>query len=159
MEPKPKLLVLGYGNEMRGDDGVGPLVAQLLEKRLDGRRVQVRQAHMLLPEFVVDFSEMDRIILVDATVNLPAGEWAKKRIEAARAADGSPLPSVGHFLSPESVLGSVSTLFGKEPETWLYTIGVKEMAIGFLLAPASREAAQRVADEVEKQVRSWLAAT
>ena len=156
MEPKPNVLVLGYGNELRGDDGVGPLVAQILEKTLEGAQVLVRQAHMLLPEFIVDFSEVEKIILVDATVNLAAGEWTRKRIEASRVADGSPLPSVGHFLSPESVLGSVSTLFGKEPETWLYTIGVQEMAIGFQLSQSSRQVAEIVASEVEAQVRKWL---
>ncbi|MBN8215245.1 MAG: hydrogenase maturation protease [Spirochaetes bacterium] len=153
-----KILILGYGNEMRGDDGVGPLVAQLLEKTLEGMPVGVRQAQMLLPEFIVDFSQVEKLVLVDATVNVAPGEWTRKPIVAVASADGSPLPSVGHFLSPESVLGSVRALFDREPETWLYTIGVAEMAIGFQLSPRSRAAAELVAREIELQVRGWLAA-
>lgn len=34
MSSKPKFLVIGVGNEFRGDDGVGPFVAQALQAKL-----------------------------------------------------------------------------------------------------------------------------
>ncbi len=47
------ILVLGYGNELRGDDGLGPLVARTVaDANIPG--VRVLTARQLLPEFAAD---------------------------------------------------------------------------------------------------------
>ena len=68
----PHTLIIGYGNPLRGDDGVGPRAAELLADRggvtppllPDG--VQVLVCHQLTIELAPQIAEADRLILIDA---------------------------------------------------------------------------------------------
>ena len=58
-------LVIGYGNELRGDDAVGPEVARCVA---EWRRPEVVgiAVHQLTPELAVALSEVAVVIFVDA---------------------------------------------------------------------------------------------
>ena len=63
-----ELLVIGYGNTLRGDDGVGPRVAEAVEKlNLPGVRTLVCQ--QLSPEHADPISRVRKVVFVDAIVN------------------------------------------------------------------------------------------
>lgn len=60
-------LVIGYGNELRGDDGVGPKVAEAVEAwKLAG--VSVLALRQLTPELAADLAVVRRVIFVDAAL-------------------------------------------------------------------------------------------
>ena len=61
------VLVIGYGNALRTDDGIGWHVAERLadDARLDG--VMVIQRHQLTPELALDISRADLVVLIDAS--------------------------------------------------------------------------------------------
>jgi hypothetical protein len=61
------VLVIGYGNTLRGDDGVGYQVAETVA---EWQLPQVRSiaVHQLLPELAADIAEVDLVIFVDAVV-------------------------------------------------------------------------------------------
>ena len=68
----PHTLIIGYGNPLRGDDGVGPRAAELLVEE-DGVTspllpdgVQVLVCHQLTIELAPQIAEADRLILIDA---------------------------------------------------------------------------------------------
>ena len=63
------VLVVGYGNPLRSDDGVGWRAAQLLatDPRLAGARVLAR--HQLVPELALDVSRAPLVVLVDAAAD------------------------------------------------------------------------------------------
>ena len=60
------VLVVGYGNSLRGDDGIGWHAAGLLvtDPRLAGARVLAQ--HQLVPELAADISQASLVVLVDA---------------------------------------------------------------------------------------------
>ena len=60
------VLVVGYGNPLRSDDGIGWHAARLLatDPRLDRARVLTR--HQLAPELAEDVSRASLVVLVDA---------------------------------------------------------------------------------------------
>src|SRR5687767_15002380 len=65
-----KLLVIGYGNTLRRDDGVGPRVAETVGAlRLPGVRTLVCQ--QLSPEHAEPISQADAVVFVDAAVDAP----------------------------------------------------------------------------------------
>src|ERR1035441_6445297 len=65
-----ELLVIGYGNTLRGDDGVGPRVAEAIEKlNLPGVRTLVCQ--QLSPEYADPVSRARTVVFVDAAVDAP----------------------------------------------------------------------------------------
>ena len=75
-------LIIGYGNVLRSDDGIGWHVAEHLaaDARFDG--VTVLQRHQLTPELALDVSRADLVALVDATQDRPAGTFAIERLAA-----------------------------------------------------------------------------
>ena len=63
------VLVVGYGNPLRGDDGIGWHAARRLadDPRLAGARVLA--CHQLAPELAEDVSQASLVVLVDASVD------------------------------------------------------------------------------------------
>lgn len=67
------ILLIGIGNPLRGDDGVGPLAAQCLHQigqsaGLDTRLVIVHQATLELAD-ALSADDLDAVIFIDARVD------------------------------------------------------------------------------------------
>jgi hydrogenase maturation protease len=139
----PSTLLIGIGNVLRGDDGVGCRLAERLgEASLPGE-VRVVAAHQLLPEHVDLLRELDRVIVVDAAVDVPAGQVAVTELATA-GCEGpglqapGPGPLVFHHLTPAALLAACATLHGRAPRATLVRIGV-----------ASTEASTELSPEIE----------
>src|SRR5512138_3332741 len=65
--PQPRTLVLGYGNTLRGDDGVGWRVAEAFARIAPD--VEVRAVHQLSPELAEVASHYDAAVFVDAAAD------------------------------------------------------------------------------------------
>jgi hydrogenase maturation protease len=87
------VLVVGYGNSLRGDDGVGWHAAGRLaaDPRLAGARVLAR--HQLTPELAVDVAQASLVVLVDAVAGAEPREILVRRVR--------PRPArAGHLVAP-----------------------------------------------------------
>lgn len=133
------VLVVGYGNPLRTDDGAGPAVAERVAADPRMRGVDVRSAHQLTPELAVDAASASLLVLVDAAEGPAPGEVRVRRVEASDDAD----PSMTHHLEPQSLLGLARGLFGAAPPTVVVSIGVRSLEVGEQL---SREVEAGVAD-------------
>ena len=60
-----KTLIIGYGNTLRSDDGIGVWIADRIDS-LHPQNVDVRTCHQLHLELVPDLIEYDRVVLIDA---------------------------------------------------------------------------------------------
>ena len=67
--PRDDVLVIGYGNALRGDDAVGLRAAERLaaDGRLPGARIDA--CHQLTPELAADIAAARLVVLVDAREN------------------------------------------------------------------------------------------
>ena len=76
MDKKKKTLILGMGNSLLSDDGVGLRVAAELEGRLDPQKVTVMETSMAGLDLLDLLAGYDRAILIDAiqTVEGKAGQ-------------------------------------------------------------------------------------
>ena len=102
------VLVLAVGNPSRGDDALGPLLAERLEAAaLPG--VEVITEFQLQVENALDLEDRERVIFVDAGVGI-AGPFELR--EAAPAAD---FLHTSHALSPEAVLATYVRIKGEAP--------------------------------------------
>lgn len=122
-EPR-KLLVIGYGNPGRQDDGLGPaFVDRLNEASLeqsDLLSLSSYSAYQLSVEDALEISEFDIVVFVDASVILE---------DAYRftPVDGQNALAMGsHQLSPEAVLRLCHTLYGRQPEAHVLAIKGQE---------------------------------
>jgi hydrogenase maturation protease len=102
------VLVLAVGNPSRGDDALGPLLAELLEAAaLPG--VEVITEFQLQVENALDLEGRERVIFVDAGVGT-GGPFELR--EAGPAAD---FLHTSHALSPEAVLATYVRVRGEAP--------------------------------------------
>jgi hydrogenase maturation protease len=106
--PVAPTLVLAVGNLSRGDDAVGPLLAERLDAlALDG--IEVLVDFQLQVEHALDLERRERVIFVDACIDTDAPY-------VERALCPSPdLPHTSHALEPRHVLETYRRVTGREP--------------------------------------------
>lgn len=109
-----KLLVIGYGNSLRGDDAVGRHLAEAVEA-WQVPNVKVMSLHQLVPELVEDLQGVDRVLFVDAVAS--TGDVHLRRIAAVPG--NQPL---NHHCYPGGLLALAAELYRRYPEGWLLTI-------------------------------------
>ena len=146
-ETKPPILVIGYGNILRRDDGVGWAAARRLVDQLPGDQAAVLTAPQLLPELAETVSHAQRVIFIDADAELPAGEIHKSAVEP-----GTVAKSLGHHQTPQGILRLARDLYRHAPQAFIYTIGGADFSFGCTLSQpvqiALRKVVQSVVDAV-----------
>ena len=112
-------LVIGIGNSLRGDDGVGALLAEQVE----GRSVQ-----QLTPELAAELAELKVVLFIDAWL-APAG--AAPRITAISPAAGA---AESHRLEPAQLLAISQALYGRAPAAHLLQVPATRFEHGTTLS-------------------------
>ena len=141
------VLVIGYGSTLRGDDGVGPAVAELIEaKNLPG--VATIACHQLTPELADPISKAHTVIFVDAALELPHDQVRVSRVEPETAHQ-----VMVHTASPGGLLHLARSVFGDCPTSWLIEIPVAEMGIGEQLSPFARDGVEQAVARALELVR------
>lgn len=117
------MLVIGYGNTLRSDDGVGPKVAEAVEAlRLPG--VKTLACDLLTPELAEPVAMAKLVVFVDASIEAPR----KVQLRPLQPADSSQL--MAHAANPRTVLALARDVFGQAPAAWWLTIPAENMGIG-----------------------------
>ncbi len=143
-----RILVIGWGNPLRGDDGVGWRAAELLAGAgaLDGHDVAVRVSHQLMPEFAEEIGRSEFVVFIDAACDNSPGEVRFERVEPDRA----PSTAFSHQLSPPALLGMAERLYGSRPEACFFSVGGRSFEYGEELSPEVESALPGLLEEVEK---------
>lgn len=126
-----RALVVGYGNTLRGDDGLGPQAVDRLRQLLSGTElckvefpavefpaVEFLSCFQLAPEHAELIAAFDLVIFIDASVEGRPGEVKVERISADAAQAEA---SLTHHVSPAALLALASTLYGRAPTAMLVT--------------------------------------
>jgi hydrogenase maturation protease len=116
-------LVIGYGNPMRSDDGIGWVVAQEIS-RLEG--ITVMCLHQLTPDLAEDVSKAALVVFIDANTSMAPGEWSCDEVHPEAASAGS----VTHHTSPARILELARSVYGAELPAYIVNIGCRSLAIG-----------------------------
>jgi hydrogenase maturation protease len=111
------ILVIGYGNPLRGDDGVGWAVTGCLEGAPD---VEVVATQMLVPELAERIGAATAVIFVDASVGAEPG--AVRCTAIASRASRAGRQCLGHVASPEVLLDLVGALSDRRPSAFIVTV-------------------------------------
>ena len=131
-----KTLVIGYGNTLRSDDGVGVWVADHIAA-LHLPDVDVKTCHQLFPELAADILPYDTVIMVDASAD---GEPT-----AVRKSIPFPehLPSSNHNISPEILHHLAHEMYGAIVDLRVYTVRGESFEFGSMLSPVVKERATK----------------
>ncbi|GAB6067832.1 hydrogenase [Methylothermus subterraneus] len=125
-----KVLLLGYGNPGRGDDGLGPELVEALEPRFP--HVEAQVAMQLQPEHALDLAACELALLVDAGVGT-SPPWTFERL-LAQSEPGA----FSHALSPKALLWICAKILGAAPPVFLLTVAGVRFELGVGLSPKAR---------------------
>jgi hydrogenase maturation protease len=143
----PSILVIGYGNTLRGDDGVGPLVAEAVAaKRLSS--VRVMSVAQLTPELAEPLAAASAAVFIDARCGPATPPVTIVKLQPAETA---PLPT--HAADPRCLLAVARSLFGRAPAAWLVTIAGTDFRLRETLSAESRHRAREAQERVEYLLR------
>ena len=110
-----KLLVIGYGNPGRLDDGIGPAFAAMLEE--EGLRgVSADSNYQLTVEDAAAVVEYEEVVFVDASLDGP------EPFSFSEILPKSGLSHTTHIIAPEAVLDLAQEIFGRCPKAYLLSI-------------------------------------
>lgn len=144
-------LLIGYGNELRGDDSVGPRLARAVAAR-GLPNVLALDVHQLTPELSETMSRAARVLFVDAR-HPDSGPGEAVILEpllpeVTQFTTGS----LTHFTDPAGLLALARILFGHAPPAWLLTIPGRDFDFSESLSPQ----AERALGEALRLAYNWL---
>ena len=115
-------LVIGYGNPLRQDDGVGPRVAEVVAawNRPGVRALALQQ---LLPELAQTLATVRQVIFVDASATEEAVQLRPLTLENEEH-------SLTHHGDPRWLLSLTARLYHHHPRAWLLTIPASKLDFG-----------------------------
>ena len=136
-------LVIGYGNTLRGDDGVGYRVAEaVVDWRLDG--VKALPCHQLTPELVEEMIEVQQVLFVDAAIAQPNSQPDSQSnsqpgitLESLSPDEGVPFTT--HTATPSALLALAQWLYQVTPIAYQLTIPAITFDLGETLSPITTE--------------------
>jgi hydrogenase maturation protease len=123
----PTHLILGYGNPLRSDDGVGWKAAAALERELSSADVLVVTSQQLTPEMAETVSRCSRVLFLDAAHTGSPGEI---RMETVRRDPDAKVGDVSHQLLPPALLELAYRYFAVEPKAALLTLAGENFEFG-----------------------------
>lgn len=135
-----RVLLIGFGNPGRMDDGLGPMLAQALEEAgIEG--LDVDSDYQLTVEDAEVVSRHEVVVFADASAN-GVEPFEFKPIKAGGAPGFS-----SHSVEPDEVLMLAKTLFGKEPRAYL--LGIRGYEFNEFGEGLSAKAAGNLKEAVE----------
>ena len=141
-----KNLVIGYGNSLRSDDGIGIEVATVI----DGWHLpEVRSLalHQLTPELAAELALVERVIFIDARQGIDPAVVELHRLKPSVSAE---FPT--HLGDPGVLLSLAQAIYGKCPQAWWIIVPGENFQLGDRLSPL----AQQGIDRALKQIKSLL---
>ena len=110
------MLVIGFGNPAREDDGLGPAAAEIIERsNIDGVNVDID--YQLSVEHAADVAGHNVVVFIDASVSGEKPYVFEKVTPKFEESFSS------HSVSPEQVLGLAKNLFNAETDG--YMLGIR----------------------------------
>jgi hydrogenase maturation protease len=144
-----RILVIGYGNDLRCDDAVGQRVSELVAKwklpNVFG--IAVRQ---LTPELAEMLADVDLTIFVDV-YTAQVGE-TDVRIEPIDLSETTELMS--HMGDPRSLLALTHALYGRAPQAWWVKVPGVNFDIKVSLSPTAEHGVETALNQINRLIQT-----
>jgi hydrogenase maturation protease len=132
------VLIFGYGNTLRGDDGIGHRAAEVLQEMPLPEGVEVLQIHQLAPELGEMICAARVVLFLDASREGEAGELRCRKVTP----DESPA-GLTHQFTASAILELTRQLYGTAPEGWEITLTGESFDLSDEFSPRVAEAMPR----------------
>jgi hydrogenase maturation protease len=148
------ILVIGYGNPLCGDDGIGPYVVEQLalgsdQAHLDVEYLSLRQ---LTPELAEPISRAGAVIFVDAATGGIVGEIRCTELRSSTESLQNSPGAFTHHVSANLLLESACLLYGNCPVAYLYTVGGENFNLGDVFSEKVEAALPSLLEQLKARV-------
>lgn len=141
-----RYLVIGYGNTLRSDDGVGYQIAETVA-RWNLAHVRSLPLHQLTPDLAAVIANVNLVIFVDAS----AKPITNMQIEPLQPE--ATISFSGHAADPRSLLALTQTLYESTPLAYQILIPATNFAFGETLSVATQAHARCALETIKQLVR------
>lgn len=151
-----RFLVVGYGNTLRGDDGLGPLIAEkLADTRLPGDvEVRILSLPQLDISLVTELRDVDAVVFADARQD---AEDDPIKLERIAAGEASPIAGhTTHTMGIAALLHLVQAWYGRHPDCYLVMPRGIDFSIGMRISPTGRKNAALAVAAIARILRHGL---
>lgn len=140
-------LVIGYGNSLRGDDGLGRKLAQTIaEWQLPG--VRSLDQHQLTPELAAELAQVELAIFIDAYLAKNHDSVTVQVIEPSASVS---FPS--HFSNPQALLSLTQRVYGRCPHAWLVMVPGVNFSLSDSLSLLAQQRSEQALREIERLLK------
>jgi len=148
-------LILACGNTLRGDDGVGPWLANWAEERFRTRDdVRVVSMHQWTPELAEDTARAESILFIDCSADTAPGLIRLVPVEPAASPEGLGT----HHMGAAELLAMGKELYGTLPRCALMmTIGAGATELSEEFSDAVQAALPNACSLLEETILRLLA--
>ena len=141
-----KSLVIGYGNSLRSDDGIGIRVADIVAS-WQLPEISSLALTQLTPEIATDLTKVDLVIFVDACSTTNTNTVKLSNLEPTNQ------PSIrSHFSNPQALLSLTQTLYGKCPQAWVLMVPGVNFQIGDRLSTVAEKGVSQALTHIKNLV-------
>jgi hydrogenase maturation protease len=146
------ILIIGYGNPLRSDDGVGQAIAETIsEWGLED--VKTIATSQLMPELADDIAQASLVIFVDvAKPTDQAGALRNVDVREVVSARLMPVPTqsrLSHHTTPGMLLALIESLHGNHPQAILVCVPGETFELGESFSATT----QRAMTEALREIR------
>ena len=139
------ILVIGYGNTLRGDDALGCLIADELGRR--GRpEVRTLSLSQLTPDLAAHLAMATAVLFIDAC-SCPSGS-AEVQIEPLLP-DGTGWATLDHAITPRLLLKLCQSLYGNCTQAWQISVPGSDFSLGEGLSRRAEAAMVQALEMIE----------
>ncbi len=138
-----EMLLIGYGNELCGDDAVGPrIAAAVAEWRWPG--LKCLSVQQLVPELAEEVSQARVVIFADAVLQTEGQE-----VSMVPVTPSSPTENSAHTITPSAILSLAQTVFGQAPPAWWVLVPASQFSFGAPLSPVAQQGMEAALEQIK----------
>ena len=153
---KARCLLLACGNTLRGDDGIGPWLAEWAQQRFeDEPRLRVISRQQWTPELAADIAEADAVLFVDCSAAAEPGSIDLVEVEPGPQVEGAGT----HQVSASQLLGMAREYYGSLPRrAQMLTVGAGSTELSEEFSTPVLDAIPMACAQLEKALEELLIA-
>jgi hydrogenase maturation protease len=142
-----RLLVIGIGNPLRSDDGLGWAVAEQLSQE-GGTGCNIHAVHQLTPELAQPMAAASLVVMIDASREGIPGALRVRPLSASPSARPGAVGT--HYTTPEELAALTAGVYGRCPPVVVVTMTGANFSMGEQLSAIVARGLPRVCAAVRQ---------
>jgi hydrogenase maturation protease len=143
-----KILVVGYGNTLRSDDGIGQIISEKIEE-LQIPNVETLALHQLTPDLAGSFSEYRGIVFIDASEDMSQNE-----VQVFDLFPSEEPAQIEHAMSPQNLLRLARDLYSVNPSSCCVVIPARNFEFSEELSPLTKSSIEPAINIITAKIKN-----